>query len=128
MTETTSAVSMTSALDIFPGSSGSLAPGVEARIISLSDGSDIDEYGKTGELLIRAPNVTNLGYLNNEKATAETFGSGKDAWLRTGDEAMFVKNPNGDGNEHLFIIDRIKELIKVNVRISVRPRGLCLNL
>lgn len=119
---------MTSALDIFPGSSGSLAPGVEARIISLSDGSDIDEYGKTGELLIRAPNVTNLGYLNNEKATAETFGSGKDAWLRTGDEAMFVKNPNGDGNEHLFIIDRIKELIKVNVRISVRPRGLCLNL
>ncbi|EED18837.1 AMP dependent ligase, putative [Talaromyces stipitatus ATCC 10500] len=114
MTETTSAVSMTSALDIFPGSSGSLAPGVQARIVSLSDGSDISEYGKAGELLIRAPNVTSLGYLNNEKATVETFGSGKDAWLRTGDEAMFLKNPNGDGNEHLFIIDRIKELIKVN--------------
>lgn len=31
--------------------------------------------------------------------------------MRTGDEGLFRKGPNG--HEHLFIVDRIKELIKV---------------
>jgi long-subunit acyl-CoA synthetase (AMP-forming) len=118
MTETTSAVSMTSTRDIFPGSSGNLVPTVEARIVSLTDGSEIKECGKSGELYVRGPSVT-LGYLNNDKATRETFGTGGDGWLRTGDEAMFVRNPVGEGHEHLFIIDRIKELIKVNVSADI---------
>lgn len=109
------AISITSPRDIFPGSAGTLLPGVEARIISLLDGSEITEYGKPGELLLKSPSVTNLGYLNDDKATSETFGAGEDAWLRTGDEAMFLRNPERDGHEHLFIVDRIKELIKVNV-------------
>jgi long-subunit acyl-CoA synthetase (AMP-forming) len=117
MTETATVVSATSTRDIFPGSAGSLLPGVQARIIALEDGADITECGKPGELLLRSPSVTNLGYLNNEKATCETFGKGGDGWLRTGDEAMFLKNPEGDGHEHLFIVDRIKELIKVKVNV-----------
>jgi hypothetical protein len=51
-----------------------------------------------------------LGYLNNDKATKETF---EDGWMRTGDEAVFRKGPKG--TEHVFIVDRIKELIKVKV-------------
>jgi long-subunit acyl-CoA synthetase (AMP-forming) len=52
-----------------------------------------------------------LGYLNNDKANKETF---QDGYMRTGDEAVFKKGPNG--HEHVFIVDRIKELIKVQVR------------
>lgn len=33
--------------------------------------------------------------------------------MRTGDEAMFRKAPSG--NEHVWIVDRMKELIKVKV-------------
>jgi acyl-CoA synthetase (AMP-forming)/AMP-acid ligase II len=41
--------------------------------------------------------------------------------MRTGDEAVFRKGRNG--HEHLFIVDRIKELIKVKVRLgSEGPR------
>ena len=98
MTETAVAISITSPRDIFPGSAGTLLPGVEARIISLLDGSEITEYGKPGELLLKSPSVTNLGYLNDDKATSETFGAGEDAWLRTGDEAMFLRNPERDGH------------------------------
>ena len=115
LTETSSAVSLTSARDVLPGSSGNLLPGLEARIISIVDGSDITEYDQPGELLVRSRSVTSLGYLNNSKATDETFGTEVNGWLRTGDEAVFRPSPDGEGYEHLFIIDRIKELIKVNV-------------
>ena len=44
------------------------------------------------------------GYLNNAKATGETIS--KDGWLHTGDIGHF------DDDQHLFITDRLKELIK----------------
>lgn len=93
------------------GSSGCLFPGFEARIIS-SEGHEITSYDTPGELVVRSPSVV-LGYLNNEKATKETF---EDGWMRTGDEAVVRVGPKG--TEHIFIVDRIKELIKVKVRIS----------
>lgn len=64
---------------------------------------------------MQSPSVV-LGYLNNEKANGETFlkdEDGKGRWMRTGDEAVVRKSPKG--NEHIFIVDRIKELIKVKV-------------
>ncbi|KAG9997695.1 phenylacetyl-CoA ligase-like protein, partial [Aureobasidium melanogenum] len=51
------------------------------------------------------------GYLNNPKATEETF---VDGYLRTGDEAVVRKHPKS-GHEHVFIVDRLKELIKVKL-------------
>ena len=44
------------------------------------------------------------GYLNNPKATAETI---QGTWLHSGDIAYY------DENGHFFIVDRLKELIKV---------------
>ena len=44
------------------------------------------------------------GYLNNPEATAQTIDS--DGWLHTGDIAHY------DEDEHFFIVDRVKELIK----------------
>ena len=110
MTETCTVASSTPHDDIFPGSSGILLPGYEARIVD-EDGNDITAYDQAGELWMRSPSVTTLGYLDNAKATQETFLEG--GWLRSGDKALFRKSPKG--TEHVWIVDRVKELIKVKV-------------
>lgn len=81
------------------------------------EGQEITTYDTPGELVVRSPSVV-LGYLNNEKATKETF---RDGWMHTGDEAVIRQNPKTK-SEHIFIVDRIKELIKVKVRIPINPR------
>ncbi|KAK2749532.1 hypothetical protein FQN55_003229 [Onygenales sp. PD_40] len=106
LTETTAVATHTSSHDVFFGSSGSLLPSLEARLVSPS-GDEVEEYDTPGELLIKGPTVV-LGYLNNDAANKETFQGG---WLRTGDEAVFRKSAKGE--DHVFIVDRIKELIKV---------------
>jgi acyl-CoA synthetase (AMP-forming)/AMP-acid ligase II len=112
MTETATVVSSPSEHDIFMKASGSLLPGTKAKIVDTA-GNEITSFDYSGELLVQAPSVV-LGYLNNEKATAETFVFDTDGrWIRTGDEALFTLAPSG--NEQLVIVDRIKELIKVKV-------------
>ena len=98
--------------DIWFGSSGSLLPAVEAKIVSI-EGNEITGYNQPGELVVKSPSVV-LGYLNNETANKETF---QDGWMRTGDEAVVKKGPKG--TEHIWIVDRIKELIKVKVDAGV---------
>ncbi|OJD26490.1 hypothetical protein ACJ73_02130 [Blastomyces percursus] len=106
LTETTAVATTTSPHDIFFGSSGSLLLSLEARLIS-PDGDEIEEYDTPGELLVRGPTIV-LGYLNNEEANKATS---QDGWLWTGDEAVLKKSPKG--KDPIFIVDRIKELIKV---------------
>lgn len=122
LTETCTVVCMTLDNDIFFGSSGSLLPGINAKIISL-EGVEITGYDQPGELVVQSPSVV-LGYLNNDKANLETFlddTDGKGRWMRTGDEAVIRKSPAG--NEHVVIVDRIKELIKVK-GLQVAPAEL----
>lgn len=59
-----------------------------------------------GELWCKGPNVMK-GYWKNDKATKETFSPDGEGWLRTGDVAYV------DESGTFFIVDRIKELIKV---------------
>lgn len=108
LTETSTVICSTAVHDVFPGSSGSLLPSVQAKIVSI-EGKEIEDYEKPGELVVKSPSVV-IGYLNNPQANKETF---QDGWMRTGDEAVVRKSPQG--NEHIFIVDRIKELIKVKV-------------
>ncbi|KAA8497344.1 4-coumarate--CoA ligase 2 [Porphyridium purpureum] len=85
-----------------PGSSGVTIPSTECMIVDPTTGapcgSDTD-----GELWVRGPQVMK-GYLNAPEATAATIdGQG---WLHTGDVAHF------DADGFIYIVDRIKELIK----------------
>lgn len=116
LTETCTVVCSSSEEDIWFGSCGSLIPGFEARLVTV-EGNEITGYEQPGELWARSPSVT-LGYLHNDKATQETY---VDGYMRTGDEAMIMKSPNG--HEHIFITDRIKELIKVK-GLQVAPAEL----
>lgn len=116
MTETATVVSGTSEDDIYTRSSGSLLPGVKAKVMD-PNGNEVTQLDTPGELWVQSPSVT-LGYLNNEKATDETFVWDEDGrWIRTGDEVLFTLSPGG--NEHLVILDRIKELIKVKVSLEL---------
>lgn len=83
------------------GSAGQLVSGTEAKVVK-SDGT-LAKYGEMGELFIRGPQGRFNRYFNNPAANAETF---VDGWVRTGDEVYF--HENGD----MFIVDRLKELIK----------------
>ncbi|EIW81328.1 amp dependent CoA ligase [Coniophora puteana RWD-64-598 SS2] len=83
------------------GSSGQLFAGFAARVVR-PDGS-LAGPNEPGELWLKSPFLA-MGYLNNSEATKETF---VDGWLRTGDEVSL------DENNEIFILDRIKELIKV---------------
>ncbi|MEM6959753.1 MAG: AMP-binding protein, partial [Myxococcota bacterium] len=87
--------------DYRAGSVGTLIPNTEARLVM--DGKDVGR-GERGELWVRGPQVMK-GYLNNEEATAQTIDA--DGWLHTGDVAVV------DEDGHTFIVDRMKELIKV---------------
>ncbi|KAF9076081.1 amp dependent CoA ligase [Rhodocollybia butyracea] len=82
------------------GSSGTLLPGIVARVRK-SDGS-LASQGESGELIVKGPSMA-LGYLNNEQANKETF---VDGWVHTGDEVMFK-------NGELYVVDRLKEIMKV---------------
>ncbi len=123
LTETATVVCSTSADDVWFGSSGCFLPMVEARLMT-PEGIEVTGYDQPGELVLKSPSVV-LGYLNNDKANKETFQNG---WMWTGDVAVIRKNP-ASGSEHCFIVDRIKELIKVKVGATpsghVRSSTLC---
>ncbi|MGK9464722.1 4-coumarate--CoA ligase family protein [Streptomyces sp. G6] len=89
--------------DAPPGTVGKLIAGTEMRVVSLDDpGKDLPA-GESGEILIRGPQVMK-GYLGRPDATAAMID--EEGWLHTGD----VGHVNGDG--WLFVVDRVKELIK----------------
>jgi acyl-CoA synthetase (AMP-forming)/AMP-acid ligase II len=104
LTETTTAVSSTAGAPLGPrkGSVGVLLPDTEARVIDPASGDDLGTGG-AGELWVRGPQVMR-GYLNAESATAAVLDA--DGWLRTGDLCRL--DPDG----YLFVVDRVKELIK----------------
>lgn len=121
LTETCTVVCSTLPTDVVFGSSGCLLPGYKARVVT-PEGNEVTGYDQPGELLVQSPSVT-LGYLKNEKATKETFVDMDDGrYIRTGDEVVFKKS--AAGNEHVWVVDRIKELIKVKV-CRILLVGIC---
>jgi acyl-CoA synthetase (AMP-forming)/AMP-acid ligase II len=95
------------------GSVGFCLPNTECKIVDYNKGSELGA-NKEGEIWVRGPQVMK-GYLGNSTATAEMITS--DGWLRTGDIGYC------DSEGRLFVIDRLKELIKVDGR-QVAPAEL----
>ncbi|KAK3023313.1 hypothetical protein RJ639_044535 [Escallonia herrerae] len=86
------------------GGSGRLLPTYSAKVVDPESGLALPPY-REGELWLKGSAMMK-GYFKNEEATAATIDS--DGWLRTGDLCYF------DGDGFLYIVDRIKELIKHN--------------
>jgi long-chain acyl-CoA synthetase len=86
--------------DNLPASVGRPIPGVEVRI------------GANNALMIKGPNIM-LGYWNNPEATKAMIGP--DGWLNSGDTARI------DGQGHVFITGRLKEIIVLSNGEKVPP-------
>ncbi|KAF0893263.1 hypothetical protein E2562_023905 [Oryza meyeriana var. granulata] len=84
------------------GTAGLLSPNTEAKIIDPESGEALP-VNRTGELWIRGPYVMK-GYFKNTEATQSTLTP--DGWLKTGDLCYI------DEDGYLFVVDRLKELIK----------------
>lgn len=95
------------------GAVGVCAPNTEARIVDLAAGLDA-ETGGVGEVWVRGPQVMK-GYLNRPDATADMIDA--EGWLHTGDVGYV------DADGFLYIVDRVKELIKYK-GLQVAPAEL----
>ena len=83
-----------------PLSSGPALAVIDLRVVD-DDGSPVAS-GERGELQVRGPSMFRE-YWNKPEATAASFA--EDGWFKTGDVAFL------DEDGHLFIVDRIKDLI-----------------
>ena len=115
LTETSPVVSATPVDEALrrPGSAGLLIPNTEGRVVDPLTAAELGA-GEQGEIWIRGPQNMK-GYLNDPAATAAMITP--DGWLRTGD----IGSIDGDG--YLWIVDRLKELIKYK-GLQVAPAEL----
>ncbi|KAG0564053.1 hypothetical protein KC19_8G079400 [Ceratodon purpureus] len=95
------------------GSAGMLGPTLEAMVVDPLTNEAVPPT-KQGELWLRGPTIMKE-YVGNAKATAEAID--KDSWLHTGDLVYF------DNDGYLYIVDRLKELIKYKAN-QVAPAEL----
>jgi acyl-CoA synthetase (AMP-forming)/AMP-acid ligase II len=93
---------------------GTLLSNTEARVVDLEGKSVGFGSDNVGEILIRGPQVMK-GYLNNPEATKITIDS--EGWIHTGDLGYV------DEKGYFYVVDRLKELIKVN-GLQVAPAEL----
>ncbi|XP_058098489.1 probable CoA ligase CCL5 [Magnolia sinica] len=104
LTETTGIGASTDSVDESKryGTAGLLSPNMEAKIVDPESGEALG-VNQTGELWLRGPTVMK-GYFSNPEATTSTLDS--KGWLRTGDLCYI------DEDGYIFVVDRLKELIK----------------
>ncbi|KAL6851605.1 hypothetical protein ACP4OV_020169 [Aristida adscensionis] len=84
------------------GACGTVVRNAELKIVDPETGVAL-RRNQPGEICIRGKQIMK-GYLNNPEATAETIDGG--GWLHTGDVGYV------DDDDEIFIVDRLKELIK----------------
>ncbi|KAK7265278.1 hypothetical protein RJT34_32896 [Clitoria ternatea] len=90
------------AFEVKSGGCGSVVRNAEMKIVDPESGASLSR-NQSGEICIRGNQIMK-GYLNDEEATKRTID--KEGWLHTGDIGYI------DDDDELFIVDRLKELIK----------------
>ncbi|CAI0421510.1 unnamed protein product, partial [Linum tenue] len=88
--------------EIKPGSCGTVVRNAEMKIVDPDTGSSLPR-NQPGEICIRGHQIMK-GYLNDPESTSRTID--KEGWLHTGDIGFI------DDDDELFIVDRLKEIIK----------------
>ncbi|KAF8035462.1 hypothetical protein BT93_C1477 [Corymbia citriodora subsp. variegata] len=88
--------------EIKSGACGTVVRNAEMKIVDPETGASLPR-NQAGEICIRGHQIMK-GYLNDPDATARTID--KEGWLHTGDVGYI------DNDDELFIVDRLKELIK----------------
>lgn len=88
--------------EIKSGACGTVVRNAEMKIVDPETGSSLPR-NQPGEICIRGDQIMK-GYLNDPEATEKTID--KEGWLHTGDIGYI------DDDDELFIVDRLKELIK----------------
>ncbi|ESO00560.1 hypothetical protein HELRODRAFT_185750 [Helobdella robusta] len=103
MTETSPVVTMNQipTCKTKPASSGTAVPNTFLKVVDIYN-NELGP-GEKGELCIKGPQLMK-GYHKNPEATANMIDS--EGWLHTGDICTI------DEDGHLFVVDRVKELIK----------------
>ncbi|XP_044485808.1 4-coumarate--CoA ligase 2-like [Mangifera indica] len=87
---------------IKPGACGTVVRNAEMKIVDPDTGVSLPR-NQAGEICIRGDQIMK-GYLNDPEATKRTIDS--EGWLHTGDIGYI------DDDDELFIVDRMKEIIK----------------
>ncbi|XP_062078640.1 4-coumarate--CoA ligase CCL1 [Humulus lupulus] len=84
------------------GACGTVVRNAEMKIVDPDTGASLPR-NQSGEICIRGKQIMK-GYINDAEATKGTIDEG--GWLHTGDIGFI------DNDDELFIVDRLKELIK----------------
>ncbi|KAI3917597.1 hypothetical protein MKW98_021359 [Papaver atlanticum] len=84
------------------GSCGTVVRNAELKVIDPETGLTL-RHNQPGEICVRGPQIMK-GYLNDVDATSSTVDV--EGWLHTGDIGYV------DDDDEIFIVDRVKELIK----------------
>ncbi|GAA0165482.1 4-coumarate CoA ligase-like protein [Lithospermum erythrorhizon] len=84
------------------GACGTVVRNAHMKIVDVETGASLPR-NQSGEICIRGDQIMK-GYLNDPEATERTID--KEGWLHTGDIGYI------DDDDELFIVDRLKELIK----------------
>nr|AAP68991.1 4-coumarate:coenzyme A ligase 2 [Salvia miltiorrhiza] len=88
--------------EIKSGACGTVVRNAEMKIIDPQTGVSLGR-NQSGEICIRGDQIMK-GYLNDPESTKNTID--EDGWLHTGDIGFI------DADDELFIVDRLKEIIK----------------
>nr|BBN23619.1 luciferase [Curtos okinawanus]BBN23620.1 luciferase [synthetic construct] len=102
LTETTSAFIITPEGEDKPGASGKVVPLMRCKVVDLDTKKTLG-VNQRGEICVRGP-LLMKGYIDNPEATREIIDD--EGWMHTGDIGYF------DQDEHFFVVDRLKSLIK----------------
>ncbi|KAG6418228.1 hypothetical protein SASPL_120429 [Salvia splendens] len=88
--------------EIKSGACGTVVRNAEMKIVDPQTGASLGR-NQSGEICIRGDQIMK-GYLNDPESTKNTID--QDGWLHTGDIGFI------DADDELFIVDRLKEIIK----------------
>ncbi|KAJ4958364.1 hypothetical protein NE237_025475 [Protea cynaroides] len=89
-------------IEVKSGSCGSVVRNAEVKIVDPETGDSLPR-NQPGEICVRGTQIMK-GYLNDLEGTKKTIDKG--GWLHTGDIGYI------DEDDEVFIVDRLKELIK----------------